>query len=139
MGLCPHLFIIGDRCLFHRAFWLYSIPCDASSDESDLCQTRARSNQLFSSICHRFGQSSRYGNIAGVATSISVGGPGAVFWMWVSAFLGASTAYAEGTLAQLHKKKDPFYGGYHGGPAYYIHDYVEKKRKKKYKSLKKHI
>ena len=73
------------------------------------------------------------GNLVGVVAAISVGGAGAVFWMWVSAFLGASTAYAEGTLAQIHKKKDPLYGGYHGGPAYYIHDYVEKKRKKKIK------
>ena len=73
------------------------------------------------------------GNLVGVVAAISVGGAGAVFWMWVSAFLGASTAYAEGTLAQLHKKKDPLYGGYHGGPAYYVHDYVEKKRKKKIK------
>ena len=73
------------------------------------------------------------GNLVGVVAAISVGGAGAVFWMWVSAFLGASTAYAEGTLAQLHKKKDLLYGGYHGGPAYYIHDYVEKKRKKKIK------
>lgn len=73
------------------------------------------------------------GNLVGVVAAISLGGAGAVFWMWVSAFLGASTAYAEGTLAQLHKKKDPLYGGYHGGPAYYIHDYVEKKRKKKIK------
>ena len=119
MGLCPHLFIIGDRCLFHRAFWLYSIPCDASSDESDLCQTRARSNQLFSSICHRFGQSSRYGNIAGVATSISVGGPGAVFWMWVTAWLGMSSAFVEATLAQIFKVKNDD-GTFRGGPAYYI-------------------
>lgn len=73
------------------------------------------------------------GNLVGVVAAISLGGAGAVFWMWVSAFLGASTAYAEGTLAQLHKKKDLLYGGYHGGPAYYIHDYVEKKRKKKIK------
>lgn len=73
------------------------------------------------------------GNLVGVVAAISLGGAGAVFWMWVSAFLGASTAYAEGTLAQLHKKKDPLYGGYHGGPAYYIHDYAEKKRKKKIK------
>lgn len=75
------------------------------------------------------------GNLVGVVAAVSVGGAGAVFWMWVSAFLGASTAYVEGTLAQLHKKKDPFYGGYHGGPAYYIHDFVEQKRKKKSKNL----
>ncbi len=73
------------------------------------------------------------GNLVGVVAAVSVGGAGAIFWMWVSAFLGASTAYAEGTLAQLHKKKDPLYGGYHGGPAYYIHDFVEEKRKKKIK------
>lgn len=70
------------------------------------------------------------GNLVGVVAAISFGGAGAVFWMWLSALLGASTAYAEGTLAQLHKKKDKLYGGYHGGPAYYIHDFVEQKRKK---------
>lgn len=73
------------------------------------------------------------GNLVGVVAAISVGGAGAVFWMWLSAFLGASTAFAESTLAQLHKKKDKLYGGYHGGPAYYIHDFAEKKRKKKLK------
>lgn len=73
------------------------------------------------------------GNLVGVVAAISLGGAGAVFWMWVSALLGASTAYVEGTLAQLHKKRDKLYGGYHGGPAYYIHDFVEEKRKKKIK------
>ena len=56
------------------------------------------------------------GNIAGVATAIAFGGPGAVFWMWVVAFLGASTAYVESTLAQIYKEKDPS-GQYRGGPA----------------------
>ncbi len=73
------------------------------------------------------------GNLVGVVAALSVGGAGAVFWMWVSAFLGASTAFVEGTLAQMHKKKDPLYGGYHGGPAYYIHDFVEQKKGKKIK------
>jgi AGCS family alanine or glycine:cation symporter len=59
------------------------------------------------------------GNIAGVATAITFGGPGAVFWMWVVAFLGASTAYVESTLAQIYKEKDDG-GRYRGGPAYYI-------------------
>ncbi|HEY4530493.1 MAG TPA: alanine/glycine:cation symporter family protein [Luteimonas sp.] len=59
------------------------------------------------------------GNIAGVATAIAFGGPGAVFWMWVMAFLGASTAYVESTLAQIYKEKDDE-GRYRGGPAYYI-------------------
>ena len=58
------------------------------------------------------------GNLAGVASAIFVGGPGAVFWMWVMALLGASTAFMEATLAQLFKRKgiDSFYGG----PAYYM-------------------
>jgi AGCS family alanine or glycine:cation symporter len=46
------------------------------------------------------------GNIAGVATAITFGGPGAIFWMWMVAFLGASTAYIESTLAQIYKEKD---------------------------------
>lgn len=58
------------------------------------------------------------GNLAGVASAIFVGGPGAVFWMWIMALLGASTAFMEATLAQLYKRKgkDSFYGG----PAYYM-------------------
>ena len=58
------------------------------------------------------------GNLAGVASAIFVGGPGAVFWMWVMALLGASTAFMEATLAQLFKRKgeDSFFGG----PAYYM-------------------
>jgi len=59
------------------------------------------------------------GNIAGVATAIAIGGPGAVFWMWVVAFFGAATAFIEATLAQLYKEKDES-GMYRGGPAYYI-------------------
>jgi AGCS family alanine or glycine:cation symporter len=59
------------------------------------------------------------GNIAGVATAISMGGPGAVFWMWTVAFLGASTAYVESTLGQIYKEKDDK-GQYRGGPAFYI-------------------
>ncbi len=73
------------------------------------------------------------GNLVGVVAAISVGGAGAVFWMWVTALLGASTAFVEATLAQMYKKKDPLYGGYRGGPAYYIHSFIEKKRGKKIK------
>ena len=53
---------------------------------------------------------------------------GAVFWMWITALLGSSTAFIEGTLAQLHKEKDPLYGGYHGGPAYYMHHFFAKRK-----------
>ncbi|WP_455581958.1 alanine/glycine:cation symporter family protein [Dysosmobacter sp.] len=61
------------------------------------------------------------GNLIGVVAAISAGGAGAVFWMWISALIGSSTAFIEATLAQLHKEPDPLYGGYRGGPAYYIH------------------
>ena len=61
------------------------------------------------------------GNLVGVVAAISAGGAGAVFWMWIIALVGSSTAFIEATLAQLYKEKDPLYGGYRGGPAYYIH------------------
>ena len=66
------------------------------------------------------------GNIAGVATAIAIGGPGAVFWMWTVAFFGASTAYVEATLAQIYKEKDDN-GNYRGGPAYYIEKAMKQK------------
>ena len=68
------------------------------------------------------------GNLVGVVAAISAGGAGAVFWMWITALLGSSTAFIEATLAQLHKQEDPLYGGYRGGPAYYIHHFAEKIR-----------
>lgn len=58
------------------------------------------------------------GNIAGVATAIAMGGPGAVFWMWVIAFLGAASAFVEATLGQIYKSYRD--GQYRGGPAFYI-------------------
>ncbi|MER1987602.1 MAG: alanine/glycine:cation symporter family protein [Solibacillus sp.] len=58
------------------------------------------------------------GNIAGTATAIGMGGPGAVFWMWMIAFIGASTAYIESTLAQIYKEEKAT--EYRGGPAFYI-------------------
>ena len=74
------------------------------------------------------------GNLVGVVAAISAGGAGAVFWMWIMAVLGSATAFIEATLAQLYKGKDPLYGGYRGGPAYYIHRFFERKegRKKRY-------
>ena len=59
------------------------------------------------------------GNMAGVATAIVVGGPGAAFWMWLMAILGAASAFVESTLAQIYKTKEQD-GTYKGGPAYYI-------------------
>ena len=81
---------------------------------------------LFLSTATRVGM----GNLVGVVAAISAGGAGAVFWMWVIALLGSSTAFTEATLAQLYKEKDPLYGGYRGGPAYYIHHFFLSGKKK---------
>ena len=75
------------------------------------------------------------GNLVGVVAAISAGGAGAVFWMWVTALLGSSTAFIEATLAQIYKEKDPLYGGYRGGPAYYIHHCFLKKESKRKHSV----
>jgi AGCS family alanine or glycine:cation symporter len=59
------------------------------------------------------------GNIAGVATAVALGGPGAIFWMWITALFGMATKYAEGVLAVRYREQDAL-GGYSGGPMYYI-------------------
>lgn len=65
------------------------------------------------------------GNIVGVATSISAGGPGAIFWMWIAALLGAATKYSEILLGMLYREKDSL-GNYVGGPIYYIRKGLKK-------------
>nr|WP_106781306.1 alanine/glycine:cation symporter family protein [Lysinibacillus timonensis] len=67
------------------------------------------------------------GNIAGVATAIALGGPGAVFWMWMVALIGGASALIESTLAQVYKVKDPSTGMYRGGPAYYMEKGLNKR------------
>ena len=59
------------------------------------------------------------GNIMGVSTALCLGGPGAIFWMWITAILGGASAFIESTLAQIYKKRDPD-GGSYGGPSYYM-------------------
>lgn len=86
---------------------------------SDGCRVHSHGSvssfQAFAiSIASRVGT----GNLAGVATAIAIGGPGAVFWMWIIALLGASSSFVESTLAQLFKVKGE--GAFRGGPAYYI-------------------
>ncbi|PTK88436.1 alanine/glycine:cation symporter family protein [Staphylococcus gallinarum] len=65
------------------------------------------------------------GNIVGVSTAIFIGGPGAVFWMWATAFLGASSAFIESTLGQIYKREEK--GQYRGGPAFYIESGIKGK------------
>lgn len=73
----------------------------------------------FQALCTSLSARVGTGNLAGVAVAISLGGAGAVFWMWVIAFLGMATGYAESVLGQTYKVKDAN-GEYRGGPAYYI-------------------
>lgn len=83
--------------------------------------TKPKSKEVstFQAFCISAASRVGVGNIAGVAIAIVLGGPGAVFWMWVIAFIGAATGFIESTLAQIYKipKAD---GLFHGGPAYYI-------------------
>ncbi|NHI01421.1 MULTISPECIES: alanine/glycine:cation symporter family protein [Oceanimonas] len=81
------------------------------SDEAGISSFQA----LCTSLAARVGT----GNLAGVAVALYLGGPGAIFWMWLIALIGMATAFAESTLAQLYKVKDDD-GNYRGGPAYYM-------------------
>ena len=70
----------------------------------------------FQAFCLSTGARVGVGNIAGIGLAVTIGGPGAIFWMWVSAFLGAATGFIESTAAQLYKRRQPD-GSYAGGPA----------------------
>lgn len=89
---------------------MWQLLFDGQSTDSGVSSFQA----LAMSLAGRVGT----GNIAGVATAIAFGGPGAMFWMWTVAFLGASTAFIEATLAQIYKEKH--LGEFRGGPAFYI-------------------
>ena len=86
-----------------------------ATEKSDKTDKKALSGwqALIVSTATRVGM----GNLAGVVAAITVGGAGAVFWMWVTALMGSATAFVEATMAQKYKQPDPLYGGYHGGPA----------------------
>ncbi|MGA9638198.1 MAG: alanine/glycine:cation symporter family protein [Flavobacterium sp.] len=89
---------------------MFRLLFDGKSTDSGVSSFQA----LAMSLAGRVGT----GNISGVATAIAFGGPGALFWMWMVAFLGASTAFVEATLAQIYKEKH--LGQFRGGPAFYI-------------------
>ena len=80
----------------------------------------------FQAVCTALAATVGTGNIAGVAGAIAIGGPGAVFWMWMSALLGMCTKFAEVTLAVKYREKNA-YGDWVGGPMYYIKNGLDKK------------
>ncbi len=106
------------RCKFVQLTMLRDIPVmfrNCTHEEREEGVERISSFQAFAiSIASRVGT----GNLAGVAVAIAMGGPGAVFWMWLIAFLGASSAFVESTLAQLYKIRGE--KSFIGGPAYYM-------------------
>ncbi len=119
-------FTIKTKCLIVRLFpemWRITLEKKKNNDKNSLSGFQA----LIVSTATRVGM----GNLLGVVAAIAFGGAGSVFWMWVTALLGTSTAYIEATLAQIHKEKDPLYGGYRGGPAYYLHVLFAKAKGKK--------
>ena len=110
LGTGPY-FSVRTRFLQVRHFKeMFRLLFDGKSTDSGVSSFQA----LSMSLAGRVGT----GNIAGVATAIAFGGPGAMFWMWLVAFLGASTAFIEATLAQIYKEKH--LGQLRGGPAFYI-------------------
>lgn len=80
---------------------------------------RAGGISPFATMCTALAATVGTGNIAGVATALTIGGPGAVFWMWVAAFFGMMTAFAENTLGLLYREKGPD-GAWRGGPMLYL-------------------
>jgi AGCS family alanine or glycine:cation symporter len=86
-------------------------------------QTDKEGISPFQALCTSLASRVGTGNIAGVAVALNLGGPGAIFWMWMVALVGMATAYSESTLAQLykvHEKPGEHSGVYRGGPAFYI-------------------
>lgn len=83
-------------------------------------KTKSSSNEISSMQAFFIGAATRIGtgNMAGVAIAITIGGPGAIFWMWFAAVLGGASAFVESTLAQIYKVKTD--EGFKGGPGYYI-------------------
>lgn len=91
---------------------------DHPGEKGEINHYKALATQLASTV--------GMGNISGVAVAIATGGPGAIFWMWVSAFLGIATKFFTCSLAIMYRSQDK-YGNYHGGPMYVIREGMGKK------------
>lgn len=86
--------------------------------ESPLTSSNKQRVSSFGAFCISAASRIGTGNLAGVAIAITLGGPGAIFWMWVVALFGAALSFIESTLSQVYKVKNK--GGFKGGPAYYM-------------------
>lgn len=116
---CAVYFTVRTRFIQFREFGdMFRLMLD--SGKTDKPQDGRKNISSFQAFVVALASRIGTGNLAGVATAISIGGPGAVFWMWVMALLSAATAFVESTLAQLYKRKG--LSAFHGGPAYYMHE-----------------
>ena len=121
MGYAPYSVTTWNRYLFYYSFKVYSV-CKIKEGFLFDFQEKWKSGgdvSSFQALCTALSSTIGTGNIVGVATAISAGGPGALFWMWISAFFGMATKYAEGVLAIKYRTKDEN-GQIAGGPMYYI-------------------
>ena len=113
--ICAVWFTIKTKFVQFRLFPAMLRSLASSNQKNEDNQKHISSFQAFViSLASRIGT----GNMAGVATAIVLGGPGAIFWMWLIALLGAASAFVESTLAQLYKTKGK--DSFIGGPAYYM-------------------
>ena len=97
---------------------MFRLLTDSFSKDKDKTKEK-NSVSSFQAFCISTASRVGTGNLAGIAIAISYGGPGAIFWMWLIAFIGAASSFVESTLAQIYKVKDSD-GSYRGGPAYYM-------------------
>ena len=104
--------------LRHMGLWLCKTLLSCFSGAA---RRRSGKNAVspFATMCTALAATVGTGNIAGVATALTIGGPGAIFWMWISAFFGMMTAFAENTLGMLYREKGPD-GAWRGGPMLYL-------------------
>ena len=100
-------------------------------DSAATKKTDKKSISQFQALCTALAATIGTGNIAGVAAAIVIGGPGAVFWMWVAAFLGMMTNYSENLLGIYYRRKNKD-GEWSGGPMYYLKDGLGRKKGMKY-------
>lgn len=104
---------------------MFKLLGEGASDSLDSKSRESKGVSSFQAFCISTASRVGTGNLAGVALAIALGGPGAVFWMWLIALIGAGSSFVESTLAQIYKVKDDH--GFRGGPAYYMEKGLNKK------------
>ena len=122
--LIPLLVIAGVYFTFRTKFVQFRLIKDAFKSLTEKAEKGKVSS--FKSLMISTASKVGVGHIAGIASGIIIGGPGAVFWMWLMAILGSASAFIESTLAQIYKVRDEN-GGFRGGPAYYMQKAFNKK------------